>query len=114
MSVPSYFASIEPRHPNDSRSKSMSDAIEDADTVSAPTGNFFPFTSHTDSVVLRCNNRLVKPVKSEVGQRLWKTITNLGVAGGAEVGTCIKLVEDMENRDSVGMKGKKGFKKMLL
>lgn len=45
--------------------------------------------SMTESEVIRCNRRIVRK-DSEVGRKLWESISKLGVVSRAEEGLCIK------------------------
>lgn len=65
--------------------------------------------SLTDSGILRCNLRLVNSDNSDVGRRVWDSISNLGVVGREEVRMSVKLIEAMERRDKEKLVGKKEF-----
>lgn len=55
--------------------------------------------SLTDSEVVRCNNRIVKNSKSEVGKKVWDVITLLGVVSNEHRDANINFFENMEERD---------------
>lgn len=77
---------------------------------SISNGEFSLCKSLTDSEVLRCNNRLLKNPNSDVGRKVWNTITKLGVVSRVDTFSNVKIIEDMELRDTEGL----GVKKVVL
>lgn len=55
--------------------------------------------SLTDSEVMRCNHRIRNCENSDLGRRIWDSISNLGVVGTEEIGVSVKLVEALERKD---------------
>lgn len=51
---------------------------------SISNGDSLSYTSLYDSYILRCNSRMQQNYCSEVGKKLWKSITNSGVTGVVE------------------------------
>lgn len=49
----------------------------------------------------------------EVGRRVWKSISNLGMVSSVELGMCVKLVEAMKMRDYKRLVGKEANKNQL-
>lgn len=52
-------------------------------------------------------------IKSEVGNKLWNTISNFGVSSVRDDVMSIKLIEAMELKDKKGLEGRNMVKNVL-
>lgn len=103
---PSYYATIAPRS-NSNKSLNMgssSAVILEATGDSISNSAYFPCSSHIDSKVIRCNNRLLVAAKSDVGRKVWNSISRLGVTYEGDDNISINMLERMELRDQKGLK----------
>lgn len=98
-----YFSCIAPRIYSGSFQISSSETQHEVEGDNISNG-MFPCLSHTDSEVMRCNNKILNPSKSEVGRKIWNSIARLGVVSGVDGISSINLVEDMERRDKLRVK----------
>lgn len=109
---PSYYASIAPRQSVKEILADLSASEFEEDLIS--NGTFNPCSSHIDSEVIRCNNRLLAPSKLDVGRKIWRTITRLGVSFGGCEDIGIEKVDKLEKRDMEEGRVLKGLKKGIL
>lgn len=94
--VPSFYNCLVPKSNQKSQFGSFLPPFpehEDISNCSSHLGN-----SMTNSKVVRCNN-MIRNKDSEVGGKIWETISNLGIVSRLEERLCIKEVEAMEERD---------------
>lgn len=85
----------------------MEEDIIASEGDSVSNGMFFPVNSHTDSKVIRCNNRIKTGSNSKVGKNVWRSIVRLRVVSGMEESDCINMVEDLEKRNKLAEESKK-------
>lgn len=102
--TPSYFSKITPRKTSRSFQNSSLEANQEGDEDNILNGMFSPFMSHTDSKLMRCNTIIMNSSKSDVVRKIWKSIASLGMVSGESESITVKLVEDMEERDKLGLK----------
>lgn len=112
----SYFDCIDPHY--DSRS-SKDEGEEnygvivkkhtEGEDCSSFLGESSSYKSLTDSKVTRCNRGIINSENSEVGMRVWESISNLGVISRVDIGMSVKLVKEMEKRDKEKLIGKEAI-----
>lgn len=116
----SYFDCLEPRTGETNRrggilsfTGNCSSSIVKAAGDQQISGESISCPSLTDTEIMRCDHRLINCDNSDVGRRVWESISNLGVVSKVETSMTVKLFEAMERRNKERLVGKKEQKNML-
>lgn len=63
--------------------------------------------------MIQCINRFLANIKSNVGEKLWKVISNLGISLTGSDKDYAKTIKELENGTQENSKGKKAILKRL-
>lgn len=85
-SNPTFYACISPRSIIKQKLVFNEGVGSEPEDESISNSMFNPCLFHTDSEVNRCNNRLLGPSNSNLGKKVWNSITRLGVSYGGNDG----------------------------
>lgn len=100
---PSYFDCIGLRVKTDGHFRQGADTSSKSSEDQISNSEFSKNLSFSDSDVIRCNSRIIKNHNSGIGRSVWNSISKMGVVSCKDDKTNIKLLEEMEIRDKVGM-----------
>lgn len=101
----SYFSCIAPRHENPKKTVADSSHRNKSNDSISSSGESSFCLSNSKPDIVRCNTRILG--KSDVGVKIWKTVSDLGVVSKKPDSVIEGLILEMEKKDKEVLKEKK-------